>query len=136
MPIYKGSTAINLAATTHSHAASDIASGTIDSARLPAVNGAYVMVIETPSDQTYPLDPYMAEDRTITRLTVKTDSGTCTVALAKNAGTAIASLAASSSQNTTTTLTNTACSAGDRLYITISSTSSAAMLEIAVEYSQ
>lgn len=126
----------DFAAASHTHAATDITSGTLDAARLPAISDAYIMVIETPADQTYPLDPYMAEDRTISRLTVKTDSGTCTVALAKNAGTAIASLAASSSQNTTTTLTNASCSAGDRLYITISSTSSADMLEIAVEYTQ
>lgn len=104
--------------------------------QLSGVEDSYLMVIETPADKTYPLDAYVPVGRTITRFTAKTDSGTCNVLLAKNEATSIGLLTVSSTQNTSTTLVNATIAEGDRLYITVSSNSSASMLEIAVEYTQ
>jgi len=102
---------------------------------LPAVSDSYAMFIETPSDKSYTVDPYAPAARTVTRLTAKTSSGTCNVLLA-NGGLSQAVLAVSSAQSTTTTIANASVTSGDRLTITVSSTSGAVDLEIAVEYTQ
>lgn len=81
------------------------------------------------------MDPYAPAARTVTRLTAKTSSGTCNVLLA-NGGLSQAVLAVSSAQSTTTTIANASVTSGDRLTITVSSTSGAVDLEIAVEYTQ
>ena len=104
--------------------------------QLSGVEDSYLMVIETPADKTYPIDAYVPYGRTITRLTVKTDSGTCNVLLAKNEATSIGVATVSSTQTTTTSLVNATLAEGDRLYLTVSSNSSASMLEIAIEYTQ
>lgn len=104
--------------------------------QLSGVEDSYLMVIETPADKTYPLDAYVAAGRTLTRLTAKTDSGTCNILLAKNSATSIGLATVSSTQTTTTSLVNATLAEGDRLYLTVSSTSSASMLEIAIEYTQ
>ena len=102
---------------------------------LPAVSDSYAMVVETPSDKAYTVDPYAPAARTVTRLTAKTSAGTCNVLLA-NGGLSQAVLAVSSTQATTTSIANASVTAGDRLTITVSSTSNAEDLEIAVEYTQ
>ena len=94
------------------------------------------MLIEAPAAKTYALDTYVPAGRTVTRFTVQTLAGTCSVLLARNAGTSMAILGASTSQTSTTTIVNASMSASDRLYVTVSSVSSAADLEIAVEYTQ
>ena len=103
---------------------------------LPAVSDSYTMLIERPAAKTYALDTYVPAGRTVTRFTVQTSAGTCSVLLARNAGTSMAILGASTSQTSTTTIVNASMSASDRLYVTVSSVSSAADLEIAVEYTQ
>jgi len=115
----------------------DVASlATSVASELSGVEDSYLMVIEAPEDKTYPLDAYVAAGRTITRLTAKTSAGTCALLLAKNEATSIGLLSVSSTQTTTTSVVNATLAEGDRLYITISSTSSAENLEIAVEYTQ
>jgi hypothetical protein len=102
---------------------------------LPAVSDSYAMFIETPSDKTYTVEPYAPAARTVTRVTAKTSAGTCNLLLANGANSQ-AILAVSSVQATSTSIFNASVSAGDRLTVAISSTSSAEDLEISVEYTQ
>ena len=104
---------------------------------LPAVQDSYLMLIEAPSDKTYIIDGRVAAARTVTNFYAKTSSGTCTATL-KNVTdtTTIGTISVTSTGGSAGSLSNTAVTENERLSIEISSNSSAADLEIVVEFTQ
>jgi len=104
---------------------------------LPAVQDSYLMLIESPTDKTYIIDGRVAAGRTVTNFYAKTSSGTCTATL-KNVTdtTTIGTISVTSTGGSAASLTNTSVTENERLSIEISSNSSAADLELVVEYTQ
>jgi hypothetical protein len=106
---------------------------------LPAVQDSYLMLIESPTDKTYIIDGRVAAGRTVTNFYAKTSSGTCTATL-KNASdtppSTIGTISVTSTGGSAASLSNTAVTENERLSIEISSNSSAADLELVVEYTQ
>jgi hypothetical protein len=104
---------------------------------LPAVQDSYLMLIEAPTDKTYIIDGRVAAGRTVTNFYAKTSSGTCTATL-KNVTdtTTIGTISVTSTGGSAASLTNTSVTENERLSIEISSNSSAADLELVVEYTQ
>jgi len=104
---------------------------------LAAVQDSYLMLIESPSDKTYIIDGRVAAGRTVTNFYAKTSSGTCTATL-KNVTdtTTIGTISVTSTGGSAASLTNTSVTENERLSIEISSNSSAADLELVVEYTQ
>ena len=104
---------------------------------LPAVQDSYLMLIEAPSDKDYTIDARVAAGRTVTNFYAKTSAGTCTATL-KNLtdATTIGTISVTSTGGSAASLSNTTLDENDRVGITISSTSSAADLELVVEYTQ
>ena len=99
------------------------------------LSDSYSILIETPADKDYPIDGRAATARTITNFYAKTASGTCTATL-KNLTdtTTIGTISVTSTGASAASLSNTSVDENDRVGITISSTSSADMLEMVVEY--
>jgi hypothetical protein len=88
--------------------------------------------IESPSNKTYVLDQDAPSPYTIIKLSIKTVSGTCTVALNRN-GTGITSATAVSVTSTLTTVVlSQACVAGDVITLVVSANSSAVDLSASV----
>ena len=88
--------------------------------------------IESPTNKTYTLDLDAPSAYTVIKLSIKTVSGTCTVALQRN-GTSITGATAVSVSSTLATATlSTACVAGDTLTMVVSANASAADLSASV----
>ena len=88
--------------------------------------------IESPSNKTYVLDQDAPSPYTIIKLSIKTVSGTCTVALNRN-GTGITSATAVSVTSTLTTVVlSQACVVGDVITLVVSANSSAVDLSASV----
>ena len=114
--------------------ASNLASGTVPAARLPAVSDAYTGQIETADDKTYTIDPGVVAARTVTSFYARSGSGTCTATLKNDTATVgVVSVTTSSS---TTLLSNTSVSADDPITLVISSNSSATDVVFSVEFTQ
>lgn len=149
------------AAASHSHAASDITSGTLAVARggtgvtsIPMVAlitaadaaaartvlgvtnvGSYTGQIETIADKTYTLDPGAATARTITGFYIKSASGTVTATL-KNGTDTVKAASVSTSSGDQSSLANTSVSVNGVISIVTSSNSSATDVIFAVEYTE
>jgi collagen type VII alpha len=97
---------------------------------LPAASlGAF---IESPSNKTYTLEIDAPAPFTVIKLSIKTVSGTCTVALTRN-GTGITNATAVSVSSTLfTVILNQACVAGDIIAMVVSANSSAVDLSATV----
>jgi hypothetical protein len=114
--------------------ASNLTTGTLAAARLPAISDSYTGQIETAADKTYTIDPGVVAARTITSFYARSGSGTCTATLKNDTATVgVVSVTTSSS---TTLLSNTSVSAGDPITLVISSNSSATDVVFSVEFTQ
>ena len=150
------------AAESHTHAASDIASGTLAVARggtgvtsIPMVAlitaadaaaartalgvtnvGSYTGHIETAANKTYTIDPGAATARTITGFYIKSGSGTITAALNNGGATVKGSVSVSTSSGDQSSFSNTSVSANGVITLVLSSNSSATDVTFAVEYTE
>jgi hypothetical protein len=99
---------------------------------------SYAMFIVAPADKASPgfvVDGRVASARTITNFYAKTSGGTCTVTLRNVTDSVdIGAVSASSTGQSAGSLSNTSVAAAERLGIVITSNSSAADLELVVEY--
>jgi len=114
--------------------ASNLTTGTLAAARLPAISDSYTGQIETAADKTYTIDPGVVAARTITSFYARSGSGTCTATLKNDTATVgVVSVTTSSS---TTLLSNTSVTADDPITLVISSNSSATDVVFSVEFTQ
>ena len=94
---------------------------------------SYTGHIETASDKTYTLDPFVSTARTITGYFIKSGSGTVTATL-KNATDTVKAASVSTTSGEQTSLSNTSVAAGATLSIVTSSNSSATDVVFNIEY--
>jgi hypothetical protein len=114
--------------------ASNLSSGTVPAARLPAVSDAYTGQIETAADKTYTIDPGVVAARSITSFYARSGSGTCTATLKND--TATVGVVSVTTSSTTAVISNTSVSADDPITLVISSNSSATDVVFSVEFTQ
>ena len=115
--------------------ASNITTGTLAVARLPAIQDSYIRHIETVANKTYHIDPRIPAARTITSIFTDCESGTCTATF-KNGSSTIAAISVSSTEATTTSFLNGSLSENGALTVVVSSNSSCLDFRFAVEYTQ
>ena len=114
--------------------ASNLASGTVPAARLPAISDSYTGQIETAADKTYTIDPGVVAARTITSFYARSGSGTCTATLKND--TATVGVVSVTTSSTTAVISNTSVSADDSITLVISSNASATDVVFSVEFTQ
>ena len=114
--------------------ASNLTTGTLAAARLPAISDSYTGQIETAADKTYTIDPGVVAARTITSFYARSGSGTCTATLKNDTATVGVVLVTTSS--TTAVISNTSVTADDPITLVISSNSSATDVVFSVEFTQ
>jgi len=114
--------------------ASNLSSGTLAAARLPAISDSYTGQIETAADKTYTIDPGVVAARTITSFYARSGAGTCTATLKND--TATVGVVSVTTSSTTATISNTSVSADDPITLVISSNSSATDVVFSVEFTQ
>ena len=114
--------------------ASNLSSGTLAAARLPAISDAYTGQIETAADKTYTIDPGVVAARTISSFYARSGAGTCTATLKND--TATVGVISVTTSSTTALLGNTSVSADDPITLVISSNSSATDVVFSVEFTQ
>lgn len=114
--------------------ASNLSSGTVPAARLPAVSDAYTGQIETAADKTYTIDPGVVAARTITSFYARSGAGACTATLKND--TATVGVVSVTTNSSTTLLTNTSVTADNPITLVISSNSSATDVVFSVEFTQ
>ncbi len=95
--------------------------------------GSYTGQIETVSDKTYTIDPFVSTPRTITGYFIKSGSGTVTAAL-KNGASTVKSASVATTTGAQHTLGNTSVAAGATLSIITSSNSSATDVVFNIDY--
>ena len=88
--------------------------------------------IESPSNKTYTLDLDAPSPYTVIKLSIKTVSGTCTVALQRNGASITGATAVSVTSTLATVVLSQACVAGDTLTLVVSATASAVDLSASV----
>ena len=116
--------------------ASNLASGTIAAARLPAISDSYTGQIETAADKTYTIDPRVAAARTISYFYGRSSTGTCTAKL-YNGSDVVATLSVTSSSSTALLDSNyTAVSENGAITLVVSSNIGAENVVFAVEYTR
>jgi hypothetical protein len=114
--------------------ASNLSSGTLAAARLPAISDSYTGQIETADDKTYTIDPGVVAARTITSFYARSGSGTCTATLKND--TATVGVISVTTSSTTAVISNTSVAADDPITLVISSNSSATDVVFSVEFTQ
>jgi hypothetical protein len=114
--------------------ASNLTTGTLPAARLPAISDSYTGQIETAADKTYTIDPGVVAARTITSFYARSGSGTCTATLKNN--TATVGVVSVTTSSTTAVISNTSVTADDPITLVISSNSSATDVVFSVEFTQ
>jgi hypothetical protein len=125
--------------------ASNITTGTLAAARLPAITDSYVGHIETIADGTYYIDVRVPAGRTLTSFYIAADSGASATVDLQEGGSSMLSAAASLTGGTpleilasatTPTISDTALAADAVLTIVLSGSSSGDNFRFAVEYTQ
>jgi len=114
--------------------ASNLTTGTIAAARLPAISDSYTGQIETADDKTYTIDPGVVTARTITSFYARSGSGTCTATLKND--TATVGVVSVTTSSTTAIISNASVAADDPITLVISSNSSATDVVFSVEFTQ
>jgi len=114
--------------------ASNLTTGTLPAARLPAISDSYTGQIETADDKTYTIDPGVVAARNITSFYARSGSGTCTATLKND--TATVGVVSVTTSSTTAVISNTSVSADDPITLVISSNSSATDVVFSVEFTQ
>tara|TARA_R100000951_G_scaffold62052_1_gene52068 strand:- start:1083 stop:2261 length:1179 start_codon:yes stop_codon:yes gene_type:complete len=115
--------------------ASNLSSGTLAAARLPAISDSYTGQIETATDiKTYTIDPGVVADRTITSFYARSGAGTCTATLKND--TATVGVISVTTSSTTALLGNTSVAADDPITLEITSNNSATDVVFSVEFTQ
>lgn len=147
--------------TSHTHAAADINSGTLDIARIPTgssgttvcvgndarlsdartpsahthgLTDSYVGEIAAAADQTYTIDRYVAFGRTITDIRIQSTSGTCSAAVKNGADTVGTVSVSSTSGGSSPSLSNATVAQNGAITLVISSNSSAVNVSFAIRY--
>jgi hypothetical protein len=125
--------------------ASNLTTGTLAAARLPAITDSYVGHIETIADGTYYIDVRVPAGRTLTSLYIAADSGASATVDLQEGGVTMLSATASLTGGTpleilttatTPTISDTALAADAVLTIVLSGSSSGDNFRFAVEYTQ
>jgi hypothetical protein len=125
--------------------ASNLTTGTLAAARLPAITDSYVGHIETIADGTYYIDVRVPAGRTLTSFYIAADSGASATVDLQEGGVTMLSATASLTGGTpleilttatTPTISDTALAADAVLTIVLSGSSSGDNLRFAVEYTQ
>ena len=125
--------------------ASNLTTGTLPAARLPAITDSYVGHIETIADGTYYIDVRVPAGRTLTSVYLDADSGASATIDLQEGGTTMLSATASLTGGTpleiltsatTPTISDTALAADAVLTLVVSGSSSGDNLRFAVEYTQ
>ena len=114
--------------------ASNLTTGTLPAARLPAISDSYTGQIETAADKTYTIDPGVVAARTITSFYARSGAGTCTATLKND--TATVGVVSVTTSSTTAVISNTSVAADDPITLVISSNSSATDVVFSVEFTQ
>ena len=114
--------------------ASNLSSGTLAAARLPAISDSYTGQIETVDDKTYTIDPGVVAARTISSFYARSGAGTCTATLKND--TATVGVVSVTTSSTTAVISNASVSADDPITLVISSNSSATDVVFSVEFTQ
>jgi len=116
--------------------ASNLASGTISAARLPAVSDSYTGQIETAAEKTYTIDPRVAAARTISYFYGRSSAGACTAKL-YNGTDVVGTLSVTTSSSTALLDSNyTAVAENGAITLQISSNTSAEDVVFSVEFTQ
>jgi hypothetical protein len=131
-------------ATIGANDASNLTTGTLSAARLPAIIDSYVGHIETIADGTYYLDVRVPAGRTLVSLYLDADSGASATVDLKEGGTTMlsgtVSLTGGTPANITTgsspSISDTGLAADAELTLVISGSSSGDNLRFALEYTQ
>jgi hypothetical protein len=125
--------------------ASNLTTGTLAAARLPAITDSYVGHIETIADGTYYIDVRVPAGRTLTSFYIAADSGASATVDLQEGGVTMLSATASLTGGTpleilttatTPTISDTALAADAVLTIVLSGSSSGDNFRFAVEYTQ
>jgi len=125
--------------------ASNLTTGTLSAARLPAITDSYVGHIETIADGTYYIDVRVPAGRTLTSFYIAADSGASATVDLQEGGVSMLSATASLTGGTpleiltsatTPTISDTALAADAVLTIVLSGSSSGDNFRFAVEYTQ
>ena len=125
--------------------ASNLTTGTLSAARLPAIADSYVGHIETIADGTYYIDVRVPAGRTLTSFYIAADSGASATVDLQEGGVSMLSATASLTggtpleiltTGTTPTISDTALAADAVLTIVLSGSSSGDNFRFAVEYAQ
>jgi len=125
--------------------ASNLTTGTLSAARLPAIADSYVGHIETIADGTYYIDVRVPAGRTLTSFYIAADSGASATVDLQEGGVSMLSATASLTGGTpleiltsatTPTISDTALAADAVLTIVLSGSSSGDNFRFAVEYTQ
>ena len=125
--------------------ASNLTTGTLAAARLPAITDSYVGHIETIADGTYYIDVRVPAGRTLTSFYIAADSGASATVDLQEGGTSMLSATASLTggtpleiltTGTTPTISDTALAADAVLTIVLSGSSSGDNFRFSVEYTQ
>ena len=125
--------------------ASNLTTGTLSAARLPAIADSYVGHIETIADGTYYIDDRVPAGRTLTSFYIAADSGASATVDLQEGGVSMLSATASLTGGTpleiltsatTPTISDTALAADAVLTIVLSGSSSGDNFRFAVEYTQ
>jgi hypothetical protein len=132
-------------ATLGANDASNLTTGTLSAARLPAITDSYVGHIETIADGTYYIDVRVPAGRTLTSFYIAADSGASATVDLQEGGVTMLSATASLTGGTpleilttatTPTISDTALAADAVLTIVLSGSSSGDNFRFAVEYTQ
>jgi hypothetical protein len=132
-------------ATLGANDASNLTTGTLSAARLPAITDSYVGHIETLADGTYYIDVRVPAGRTLTSFYIAADSGASATVDLQEGGVSMLSATASLTGGTpleiltsatTPTISDTALAADAVLTIVLSGSSSGDNFRFAVEYTQ
>jgi hypothetical protein len=114
--------------------ATNLISGTVALARLPALAAAYTGQIETIADKTYTIDPGVVAGRTITSFYARSGAGTCTATL-KNAALTVGVVSVTTSSSTAL-ISNTTVAVDSALTIVVTSNVVATDVVFSVEFTQ